>query len=673
LIDTIQLRFHGILAKKTDTLSQIQSENIDKSIFVVPQHHELYTKMLKYKGRLFSRVDLVKQDVRSTELIDESDFLHFENNKRKEGFTYIKNVMRFVDETKVNEMTMKVNGKFHSPSSIAAVVFSINENGGFVDFTVSLPKYLYDHSLAEFVPQPLSERYFKMNNPISIKSQRKVLYLRLMRFINRFITDLEYMFSLDSKPNLHYIEMRRIDLCWNHYFKSKREALNYLHHQMKLAKGKESKTNNKLKEYETSLNYFTSSGAYFKIYHKGTEYVSSQFGDLKKHQDFNKLFIDDYIRKINLKEKYGDITMNENYMENIREKLKNKDYVLSLFDSQLKGRFIAISDERTRKKANETAKLLKKIQPFKIHFLKDEMDKVLRYEISLRGDFFSYHYKNKIFRKDDSLFKSLKDNYKFVHSVNNSKDLKKPKLTRWQLSNYKMIDRFFNRNIGLVLSENEPLKRWCKSSQMDNNQFEGKYDINKRFYKHTILSEKDVGIFSDDFLQVCLDHFLYTVKHFQIQKLQTYETLESKIKEYNEKAEERRKNYDKNFDFLTKDNFGNNIIKGNKIISKASELLTSKEKQDKGMKTVHPLRIMQVFSELQKGKSLFNIRKELGLSSSVFSRLKSDLKEFEIFETTLETEIDYVPEISFREYYFNTSQIQYQENFYRLKKFIKYG
>ncbi|MBP0902383.1 hypothetical protein ACFSKN_02045 [Mariniflexile gromovii] len=673
MIDTLQLRLHGILAKKTGVLDLLEAEQNNLSDFVCYEHHELYKKMLIHKGRFFEARQIKTKKTTSYEVMDSSDFLHLENTNDRKAMTHVKNVMRFIDETEVREMTMRVTGKYSNPSSIAAVVFSINENGGFIDFTVSIPKYLYNHSLAEFVPQIQSNRYYQLENAISIKSQRKMIHLRLMKFINKFLSDLSQIFKLETVPNLNYIEIRRIDLCWNQHFNSKAEALTYLGHQQKLAKRKATHSNNKVKEYETSLNYFTSSGAFFKIYHKGSEYITSEFGDLKKHQDLNKRFLDKYVYRLNNVDDGDSISRDDYNIGLMRERLKDKDYVLNLFEQQIKGKHIVIDNEKLRKRANETAKLLKKIQPYKIHFLKDEMDKVLRYEISLRGDFFSYNYKRKIFRKNCPHYKDLMDNYKFVHSVRNSKAEKKPVLTKWQNKDYSKIHSFLNKSIGLVFSDDPMLKRFLKSTKVNRDSLNDNYNLKPNFYKETILSEKDVGIFCNDFLQLCFDYFFRTVKDFQIDKINNYDDIAEKIKQYNSEAQERKDNYDREYHFLTLDNHGKPIIKGKTLITKASQLLSLKQKHEKGMKIVQPLRIMQILTEIQKGKSLHLIRKELGISASNFSKIKKDLALFEIYENTLDTEMDFHWEISFRDYYYKTSGLEYQKNFYNNKKQIYYG
>src|SRR5690606_22357857 len=139
-------------------------------------------------------------------------------------------------------------------------------------------------------------------------------------------------------------------------------------------------------------------------------------------------------------------------------------------------------------------------------------------------------------------------------------------------------------------------------------------------------------------------------------------------------AQDRKDNYDQDFDFMTYQKNGQRIIKNNRVITKASALLTQKQLRDKGMKVINPLRLLPVIKEMEKGKSLDQIRKQLKLSNSVFSKLKSDLNMFQIYESTVQFD-EYIesPEISFKEYYFKLKSLAYQKKFYNQPRQQYYG
>src|SRR5690606_27955484 len=124
-----------------------------------------------------------------------------------------------------------------------------------------------------------------------------------MKFIDKFFTDLitflnqDSNFLIDTFPDYNYIEIRRIDLCYNQHFETKEEALMYLENQKKLKKEKNYNTKSQTKSFGTTHAQTTSFGSYFKIYHKGSEYSKSD-GDLKKHLEINRKFLEKNYKKI---------------------------------------------------------------------------------------------------------------------------------------------------------------------------------------------------------------------------------------------------------------------------------------------------------------------------------------------------------------------------------------
>jgi len=139
-------------------------------------------------------------------------------------------------------------------------------------------------------------------------------------------------------PNKKYIEIRRLDICYNQYFPTKSDALAYLDQQKKLSlkRRKKQKHIKETNNYTTTLAFTASNNSYFKIYHKGSEYSKSD-GDLKKHLELNKEFIDN----LNLKEKYQKIYE------------KHQKEIWGLFQAKGKDEVFVIRDE-TKEKIKET-------------------------------------------------------------------------------------------------------------------------------------------------------------------------------------------------------------------------------------------------------------------------------------------------------------------------------
>ena len=146
MIDTIRLRFHGILDMKPGVLAEIRNANKVEMLPVIPEHHQLYIRMLKYKGKYFSMVKVYNKTKETLETLNESEYLEAENHKEY-YHSYNRNVMRFIDEGQVKYHNMKTNGKYRVPSSTSDVTFQINEKGGYIDIEFSVPKYIYGHNL----------------------------------------------------------------------------------------------------------------------------------------------------------------------------------------------------------------------------------------------------------------------------------------------------------------------------------------------------------------------------------------------------------------------------------------------------------------------------------------------------------------------------------------------
>lgn len=658
MVDTIVLRYHGILSTTQNDLLMLkvmELQGLDKPpiVFSVPEHNELYRAMVKYKGRFFHKVvHKSKQGIMITDM-EEGEYLKVANSKVMQGFEHIREIMRFEDQGKVKEVNMRINGKFSFPSSVSSVVYTINENAGFIDFSFSIPKYLFGHSLAEFIPQGGSGKFSQDYE--RIMKQKSMLYDRLIKFIKKFNNDLQQMFELECELNMNYIEIRRLDLCYNQHFDSKAEALNYLEQQKKLVRVKSTKTANRSETFDSSLTYITSSGSYFKIYHKGTEYSQSN-GDLKKHQKFNEKYLEFLGKKKDSVPLY-DI-----------EKLKE---VNGWIGSKAKDEIFKI-DDSLRDQYNKLGKVIKNITPFDVLFLKAEMDKVLRYEVSLRGDWFDYTYKRKIFRKDCEYHQRAVETYDYVHKIfyNKGND---EKVGKSDLMTYKMMNKWYNRSVSLMVGNISSLRRFESTGKNDYNEIYNSYDISKFQYRYSLLANREVGSFTEEFLGLAFEHFWNKVRDFQPKKLQSYDEISKRIKQYNDQVKEDKLAYNQLYHVRTLDHNGKSIIKGNKVITKATQLLTEAELRKENLKLLNGNRLLPIIREMEKGKSLNQVRDEFDITTSNFSRIKADLEKLEVFEQSFVPERINVKPLNFREYYFKTAGWSYQDKFYFKLKYYKYG
>jgi len=157
----------------------------------------------------------------------------------------------------------------------------INKDDDFVEFNFSVPKYIYGTNVLMYVVHPWDKNftYYRHN---SLKHNLVNSYERLMRFIRYFF---ETEFPDDLSIDARYIEINRIDLCYNQVFLSKEDAIEYLDIQKSIQRKHTRQDSNKYREYETSFMYVNDRYS-LKVYHKGAEYKKR---DRKEQKKINSL------------------------------------------------------------------------------------------------------------------------------------------------------------------------------------------------------------------------------------------------------------------------------------------------------------------------------------------------------------------------------------------------
>jgi hypothetical protein len=178
--------------------------------------------------------------------------------------------------------TYTLNGKVMT-SSHYSVAFFAPEGADYVELNVSIPKAVHGTNIMQFVPHPWEthERFpaYTYGNKQAIQD---VAYDRLRPFIERFFH--RYFTQHNVEPE--DIEIRRMDICFNQIFHSKKEALTMLEYQKRLRKSRLRPNAANMCDWATSV-FYKSERYSCKIYHKGTEYQSSK-GEKKEHQKANE-------------------------------------------------------------------------------------------------------------------------------------------------------------------------------------------------------------------------------------------------------------------------------------------------------------------------------------------------------------------------------------------------
>lgn len=153
-------------------------------------------------------------------------------------------------------------------SSHYALSYWLNTSKDYLEFNFSLPKYLYATNLFQFVnPQDYSAKF---------------VFLQLKAFISQFLKQ-----NFITPPALEDVEIDRMDLCYNQFFNSKEDALQYLNEQEKLLIKFARSSKNKVRKWnDESWTYVTRRWS-FKVYHKGTEFAKHDYRQLVKDNHFN--------------------------------------------------------------------------------------------------------------------------------------------------------------------------------------------------------------------------------------------------------------------------------------------------------------------------------------------------------------------------------------------------
>lgn len=683
MVDTIIIRVHGANQHKKGIINKMIAENTKTSLHIVPEHNALFHKLHTLKKDGFSTTKILTQDKILHNNDDINDVLSNETSNQINEHYVSTNKIRYQSAEYVKERTAKLYGKYNIRSSESDVTFSINYEGGFIDFNFSIPKYLYGHNMAQFIPQCESPLFFKNSSTIfNWNTQKLLLFNRLNNFVYFFLKDLFINLELEYQPVMTYVELVRIDLCYNQYFDSKEIALAYLNEQKKLKKKSKVYSPDLNTDFITTLAWRTQNGCYFKIYHKGTEYINTKFGDFKKHNEINKKFLDEYFK---MKQQhysndfpFWKTTDTEKANRLTNALVKRSKQIKAILKKSVTGETFHISDEELLE-MRDSLLLSEKLQPIDTYFLKTEMDKILRYEVSVSGKYLSYQFKNYVFRKDCQIHQNAKRIYKKVKRHLESPQRFEKKVPRFHMNLYDMFHKWYNKSNSVVFTNSSLIKRHRKKACFDFNKQENEYNISdsfKEFGLGTLLETRSVSDFNQTFLIHLVDNFKKLIDDFQIEQLEPFDDLQKRVQRFNEEVE---KNY-------TSYNFYNNkkkivdvslldakrykryiklLNKTKKEYIKYSDLLTEKEKQEKGLQKISYSNMIRFFTLMtDEHLSAFEASNKLGLSKSQYYRIVKNLKLLGISEKQTKMIIPVKPKLDFFTYYSKTSGYNYKKKFY---------
>lgn len=227
------------------------------------------------------------------------------------------------------ERAYRHRNKLNVDSSHYLCTYLIDRDADFIEFNFSIPKYLNGHNVSQFIPEAYGTKDFSMAYSNDFQNARTKLYGYLIKFLHSFFKKTFGTLEYDLK----YIEINRVDLCFNQIFRTKEEALQYFEYQTRITKKNVRKTSDLMNslQWDTTIS-FKSKPYSFKIYHKGTEFSKNDARKLQmlnselKTQEFDIMYLQNYADRILRYE----ATFRPRYLSNIyRRKIfrrKSKEY-----------------------------------------------------------------------------------------------------------------------------------------------------------------------------------------------------------------------------------------------------------------------------------------------------------------------------------------------------------
>lgn len=305
--------------------------------------------------------------------------------------------------------------------------YQIRSDRDYIEFNFSIPKFIYGTNLVQFVPHHTEHtKYYSRNEIEDLKSVQNFTYDRLIGFIKTFLKKYFHSVYDFQGIDLNDVEINRLDICFNQHFNSRKEALKYLEFQKKIKKKYIRETSKNKIDWGTSI-FLTTDRYSAKIYHKGSEYNSTE-GERKHHEKINKT---------------------------------HKKEIFKIED-----------------KYDKNGKLL-------CEGLQSYSDRILRYEISFRNAMISHLYRKKIFARTCPMFKSMRNDFKEVDSIQKkcerliNKKVENPlrelnQLSKEKKANHKLYKSIMSKTVSFRLKVSEETKK--ANSSIQGMKFSKRYE-----------------------------------------------------------------------------------------------------------------------------------------------------------------------------------------------------
>ena len=377
--------------------------------------------------------------------------------------------LRFNDTGK---QKMFYKNKLHFPSSHYNLNYSIQSDRDFMQFEFSIPKLIHGSNVFQFLTHKDEKMAnfdaFKMN---SIEWNAKNTYKKLNEFLDMFFDFLYPDYRKNREIHSSYVEINRLDICYNQLFASKQEAFQYLNYQKKIRKKFARSNEVNKRTFRGSVFYYTKDYS-AKIYFKGDEYKKN---DRYKHIAHNRKMKSDFFPVD------GHFDLDGIFQEG----------------------------------------------------LQDVADRTLRYEISFKNQFMSRLYKTEIFRASSPKWKKCKEAYKHIRSIERKMDNKNLSVpVRHSLfKEMGALDKDFKEKAEMYNNVHLQRNTFMLSNPKDIKHQELNW---MDFPKNKRYEAEDRATWSEDLWSIMFGKFADFFRQYQVKEKIFLSDFEQKLLAYNE-------------------------------------------------------------------------------------------------------------------------------------------
>lgn len=162
-------------------------------------------------------------------------------------------------------------------SSHYLIAYKIDYKQLFIEFNLSVPKYVFGTNIFHF-NTPTTSRRFSAHEHGTIEKNLSEAHRRLVAFIDYFFA--HEFGEIGTKIDRNLVEVNRLDICFNQVFGSKADAMDYFAQLCKLKRKGAREGSNYSRNWKTTIMYKTQRYS-VKVYHKGTEFAKNDAKQLR--------------------------------------------------------------------------------------------------------------------------------------------------------------------------------------------------------------------------------------------------------------------------------------------------------------------------------------------------------------------------------------------------------